>query len=161
MSPAPTPSQTVGPYFAIGLTDRPAHELVAPRAPGAIRLAGRVLDGEGEPVSDALVELWHPEVGFGRCATDGEGRFVFVLAKPPRGEEAPHVEAIVFARGLLRHVVTRVYFPDEAEANATDPVLAGIDAERRSTLVAERDGGGGLRFDVRLQGEGETVFFAV
>lgn len=162
MSPSPTPSQTVGPYFALGLCDRPTSELVAPDAPGAIRLAGRVLDGEGRPVSDALVELWHPEVGFGRSGTDDEGRFAFVLAKAPRAAEAPHFEAMVFARGLLKHVLTRVYFPDEVEANAADPVLAGLDGERRATLVAEPTGDDGeLRFDVRLQGERETVFFAL
>jgi protocatechuate 3,4-dioxygenase, alpha subunit len=121
-----------------------------------------VLDGADEPVNDALVELWHPAVGFGRSATDGQGRFAFVVAKPPRGEEAPHLEAMVFARGLLKQVFTRVYFPDEEEANAADPVLAALEPDRRTTLVAEpaseRDG---LRFDVRLQGERETVFFAL
>ena len=160
MSLPPTPSQTVGPFFTLGLRDGPGSELVAPDAPNAIRLGGRVLDGEGEPVSDALVELWHPEVGFARSGTDEDGRFSFVVAKPPGGSEAPHLEAMVFARGLLRHVVTRIYFPDEPEANAADPVLAALDAERRATLVAEPDEGG-LRFVVRLQGERETVFFAV
>jgi protocatechuate 3,4-dioxygenase, alpha subunit len=144
--PALTPSQTVGPFFAFSLCDRPANELAA----GAIRLSGRVLDGAGEPVNDALVELWNPDAGFGRCGTDADGRFEFIVAQPSDG----HFEVMVFARGLLKQAVTRVYFPD-----AGDAFLASLDERDRSTLVA-RPEGDGLRFDVHLQGERETVFFA-
>jgi protocatechuate 3,4-dioxygenase alpha subunit len=147
-----TPSQTVGPFFSIGLCQRPANELVPPDTPGAISLAGRVLDGAGEPVDDALVELWHPEVGFGRCATDADGRFEFVVAEPRDG----HFETMVFARGLLRQVVTRVYLP-----GADDDFLASLTERDRSTLVAVAMGDGSLGFDVHLQGEQETAFFAI
>jgi protocatechuate 3,4-dioxygenase alpha subunit len=150
--PERTPSQTAGPYFTIGLSERPGNELVPRDAPGAIRLAGRVFDGAGEPVNDALVELWHREVGFGRCATDGEGRFEFVVAESGDG----YFETMVFARGLLKQVVTRVYLP-----GAGDDFLASLDERDRSTLVAEATGDGSLRFDVHLQGERETAFFAI
>jgi protocatechuate 3,4-dioxygenase, alpha subunit len=146
--PPRTPSQTVGPFFAFGLCDRPANALGA----GGIRLVGRVFDGAGEPVDDALVELWHPNAGFGRCGTDAEGRFEFTV---PRTADRCY-EVMVFARGLLKQVVTRVYFPD-----ADDAFLASLDERGRSTLVAEPDDEGGLRFDVHLQGERETVFFVV
>jgi protocatechuate 3,4-dioxygenase, alpha subunit len=183
----PTPSQTVGPFFNIGLPDEGRSELLARDAEGALRLEGTVLDGEGEPVGDALIEIWqanragryaHPEDtreevpleegfrGFGRCETDGSGRYWFVTVKPGpvpaprRGTQAPHIEVSVFARGLLKRLATRMYFPDEQEANEADPVLASVAPERRSTLVAREDDGV-LRFDIRLQGDGETVFFDV
>ena len=143
-----TPSQTVGPFFHFSLCDRPASELSA----GGTRLVGRVLDGAGKPVDDALVELWHPDVGFGRCATDPDGRFEFVVTRPADG----HLEVMVFARGLLKQVVTRVYFPD-----AEDDFLTSLGERDRSTLVAEEEDDGSLRFDIHLQGERETVFFAV
>jgi protocatechuate 3,4-dioxygenase alpha subunit len=143
-----TPSQTVGPFLHIGLMDCYGPELVAPDSPGALRVWGCVLDGAGEPVTDALVEIWHPEAGFGRSDTRDGGRFAFVVAK------APHFEVAVFARGLLKQVVTRMYFPDEP----ADAVLSAVDPERRATLVAVPDGAA-LRFDIRLQGPGETVFF--
>ena len=169
----PTPSQTVGPFFGFALPYAGGPDLADPEAPGAVRVEGQVVDGDGVPVPDALVEVWHagPDGGyadgarFGRCATDAEGHFHFLTVKPgsvpSNGRaQAPHLWLTVFARGLLRHVVTRVYFPDEEAANAADPVLAAVDAERRPTLIAERDGAV-LRFDVRLQGERETVFFDV
>jgi protocatechuate 3,4-dioxygenase, alpha subunit len=143
-----TPSQTVGPFFHFSLCDRPADELAA----GGIRLSGRVYDGAGEPVSDALVELWHPEVGFGRCATDADGRYEFAVTRPADG----YLEVMIFARGLLKQVVTRAYLPD-----AEDAFLASLDERARSTLVAEEEDDGSLRFDIHLQGERETVFFAV
>jgi protocatechuate 3,4-dioxygenase, alpha subunit len=144
----PTPSQTVGPFFHLGLCDRGTNELAA----GGIRLFGRVLDGGGQPVDDALVELWHPDAGFGRCGTDTDGQFEFVVAEP----SDRYFEVMVFARGLLRHVVTRVYFPD-----ADDAFLTSLDERDRSTLVAQTAADGSLRFDIHLQGERETVFFAV
>lgn len=161
--PGLTPAQTVGPYFALGLTRRPANRLVAEDAPGALRIVGRVLDGAGEPVNDALLELWQPgePTLWGRCGTDAEGRFEFVtVAPPPRGDGAPYADMLVFARGLLRHLATRVYFPDEAEANARDTLLSSLAPDERATLVAVPEDGA-LRFDVRLQGERPTVFFAV
>jgi protocatechuate 3,4-dioxygenase alpha subunit len=173
--PERTPSQTVGPFFSLGLCRRPAAELVEPGTSGAIRIVGRVLDGAGEPVNDALVEIWQadadgrytPSWGFGRSATDGEGLFEFLTVKPGAVAaddgrvQAPHVNVIVFARGLLKQVHTRMYFPDEEPANAIDHVLAAIeDPEARATLVAQPEEGA-LRFDIRLQGERETVFFAV
>jgi protocatechuate 3,4-dioxygenase alpha subunit len=164
-----TPSQTVGPYFAIGLFADPSSELVSPDEPGAVRIEGRVFDGAGEPLNDAMVELWQPDGegvfhedwGWGRCGTDEEGRYSFLTAKPGRlGASAPYLTVMVFARGLQKAVLTRLYFPDEAEANATDRVLASLSAEEQATLVAVADGGG-LRFDVHLQGARQTVFFAL
>ncbi|MGH3133765.1 MAG: protocatechuate 3,4-dioxygenase subunit alpha [Gaiellaceae bacterium] len=130
-----TPSQTAGPFFSIGLSRRPQNELPG----GSVRLSGRVLDGEDRPVADAVVELWDPALGFARCATNAEGEFAFLL--PP---QARRLELMVFARGLLKHVVTRLYLPGEP---AEDP-----------TMVASEEGDG-LRFDVHLQGEQETAFF--
>ncbi len=179
MGSGPTPSQTVGPFFSFALPFQGGHEVAAPAAPGAVRVEGQVLDGAGEPVPDALVEIWQagPEgrypsadsqfTGFGRCGTDAEGLFRFVTVKPgatpaPEGRaQAPHLNVTIFARGLLRHLVTRMYFPDEGEANSIDPVLNLVrDPVARSTLVA-REEGGVLRFDIHLQGAGETVFFAI
>lgn len=137
-------------------------------AAGAIRLRGKLLDGAKEPVPDGLVEIWQTDAhfrGFGRCPTERDGSYEFLTQKPaevraPDGAiHAPHVLVSVFARGLLKRVVTRIYFPDEEKANATDPVLALlVDPRRRATLVAARAEGGYI-FDIRLQGEGETVFF--
>ena len=169
-----TPSQTVGPFFSFGLSVRPAAELVPPDSPGAVRIAGVVFDGAGEPVHDALVEIWQADAegayrtdfGWGRCGTDAEGRFSFVTRKPgsvpgPDGDpQAPHLTVLVFARGLLKPVLTRMYFPDEAEANDVDPVLSSVPEPGRATLVA-RAGNDGLEFDVHLQGENETAFFSV
>jgi protocatechuate 3,4-dioxygenase, alpha subunit len=181
-----TPSQTIGPFLAIGLPWPDGPEVADPAAPGAITITGRVLDGAGEPVPDALVETWqagpdgrfdHPDDprgpratgfrGFGRSATDAAGTYRIVtlrpgpLPAPGGGVEAPHLDVTVFARGLLDRVVTRIYFADEPEANAADPVLAGIGDQRaRATLLARPDGDG-YRFDIHLQGSDETAFFAV
>jgi protocatechuate 3,4-dioxygenase, alpha subunit len=156
-----TPSQTVGPFSSIGLCRRPANDLVPASDPEAVRVAGRLLDGAGDPI-DGLVEVWDGAAGrFGRSPTDAEGRFEFTIAKPPPvADEAPHLDVHVFARGLLKHQLTRMYFPDEAEANARDPVLATLDEDARETLVAAQEEGA-LRFDVRMQGDRATVFFAV
>jgi protocatechuate 3,4-dioxygenase alpha subunit len=194
-----TPSQTVGPYFAYGLTPGLYHyayrsavtgKMVESGTEGArIRIEGRVLDGDGEPVPDAMIELWqanahgrynHPAdqrsdnlldpyfKGFARTGTgvDPERRFLFDTIKPGAvGDgQAPHLNLIVFMRGLLTHLYTRVYFSDEAEANAADPVLASVPADRRDTLIAERDeapGGVVYRIDIHMQGPDETVFFDV
>ena len=186
-----TPSQTVGPFFAIGLPWSDGPYVVPDGTPGAIVITGRVTDGAAEPVPDALVETWqadpdgwfgHPDdprrAGppgdaaacrrFGRSPTDGDGRYRIITVRPaalPAGDgttEAPHIDVSVFARGLLDRVVTRIYFPDEADANAADPVLCSIDERlHRDTLLAIADGPDAYRFDIRLQGEGETVFFDV
>jgi protocatechuate 3,4-dioxygenase, alpha subunit len=186
----PTPSQTIGPFFALpGAGALPWPDgpyVVAEGTPGAFRLHGRVLDGAGEPVPDGLVESWqadpdgrfpHPDDphggaarpgfrGFGRCATDPDGRFWLLTVKPgtvpaPDGRpQAPHLDLSVFARGLNQRLVTRVYFADEPAANAADPVLASLPAPARATLLAA-PAGGGYRFDVHLQGEHETAFFDV
>ena len=195
-----TPSQTIGPFFAIGLPWPDGPDVVPEGTPGAVRVGGRVLDGAGDPVPDALVETWqadpagrfaHPDDprgpggsggppgwspggsatggfrGFGRCPTDAEGRWAVRTLKPgplpapDGGVEAPHLDVSVFARGLLQRLVTRIYFPDEAEANAADPLLASIpDPGFRARLVAVPEGDG-LRFDIHLQGEQETPFLAV
>jgi protocatechuate 3,4-dioxygenase, alpha subunit len=180
-----TPSQTVGPFFVDALSWPDGPYAVAPGTPDAVWLRGRVLDGAGEPLPDALVETWqadpagrfdHPDDprgpvpgfrGFGRCATDAAGWYAIHTVKPgpvpgpQRTVQAPHVDVSVFARGLLRRVVTRIYFPDEPAANDADPVLRTIPAgRRRASLIAE-PAADGYRFDIRLQGEHETVFFAV
>ena len=157
MSLPATPSQTVGPFFSIGICRRAEHELV----PDGVPLSGKLVDGDGAPVPDGVVELWSATARtWGRCGTDRDGRFAFVVAKPPAAAgEAPRYDVLVFARGLLRHQLTRVYFPDEAAANAADPVLSSLDPADRATLVAAADGDG-LRFDIRMQGDSQTVFFA-
>jgi protocatechuate 3,4-dioxygenase alpha subunit len=190
-----TPSQTVGPYFAYGLTatqygydfDQPFDAVVALEGARGerIRLEGQVIDGDGNPVNDALVEISQPdgigeypqsvddarEIGFrafGRAGTgtDAQNRFVFHTVKPGAEApgEAPHINVIVMMRGMLLHAFTRVYFSDEAEANAKDAVLNSAPAERRNTLVAKRSESGGAvtyRFDIHMQGPSETVFFDV
>jgi protocatechuate 3,4-dioxygenase alpha subunit len=168
MTFAPTPSQTVGPFFSIGLCERPSGELVSRDAEGAIEITGRVLDGAGEPLPDALVEIWQADAegthrggfGWGRCGTDAGGEFRFVTIRPGRvAGQAPHVTVLVFARGLLKPVLTRMYFPDETAANDADPVLAGVgDPVARASLIAAGEGGR-FRFDVHLQGDLQTAFF--
>ena len=166
MSGPLTPSQTVGPFFGVGLPFEKGEQLAPPGSADVMRIEGQVLDGKGEPVPDALLEIWQPGTGFGRARTDSEGAFSVTTVKPgavpaPDGRvQAPHFNVTVFARGLLRHLVTRLYFPDETEANAADPVLNLVEPARRETLVA-KNCGGVLHFDVRLQGERETVFFAI
>lgn len=183
-----TPSQTVGPFLHIGLPWPDGPTVVPEGSPDAVVITGRVVDGTGGPVGDALVETWqadpqgrfdHPADprgttgrngtgfrGFGRCPTDTGGEYRIVTRKPgrlptPDGDlEAPHLDVSVFARGLLDRVVTRLYFADEPAANAADPVLQAVDPARRATLLAVPEGAG-YRFDIRLQGPGETVFFDV
>jgi protocatechuate 3,4-dioxygenase alpha subunit len=161
----PTPSQTIGPFFGFALPFPDDASPAEPGVAGTVRIEGRLLDGENQPVDDGLLEVWAGDQ-FARCRTDPEGAFHFSLARPAgsgASDEtgaAPHFEVLVFARGLLRHLVTRLYLPDEQDANAADPVLARVPAQRRHTLVA-RPAGDVLVFDVRLQGDDETVFFAV
>ena len=189
-----TPSQTIGPFFAYALT--PADygyaalvgaDLVTPDAAGEpIRIAGRLVDGAGQPVPDAMIEIWQADGagrypgagapllpnsgfrGFGRAPCDAAGAFVFRTVKPgpvpgPAGRpQAPHVDVGIFARGLLSRLFTRIYFADEP-SNQADPILAVVPPERRATLIARRDEAAGApplyRFDIHLQGERETVFF--
>jgi protocatechuate 3,4-dioxygenase alpha subunit len=159
--PGRTPSQTVGPFYAIALCRETQSEIVPD---GSLRIAGHVLDGAGEPVTDAVVELWQADKGgtrWGRCGTDATGRFEFRTEKPASmADEAQSVDVIVLARGLLKHLVTRIYFPDEPSANAADPELSSLEPRDRETLVAT-EADGGLSFDIRLQGEKQTVFFAL
>jgi protocatechuate 3,4-dioxygenase alpha subunit len=183
-----TPSQTVGPYLSIGLFGEVVGpRLVDPADARAIVLSGFLIDGAGEPVPDGMIEIWqanaagryaHPadtrdevplEGGFtgaGRSGTIDGGRFELVIVKPGRvpwpdgGLQAPHLAISVFARGLLKHAVTRMYFPDEADANASDPVLMRLDENQRRSLTA-RAVATGLHFDIVLQGPGQTTFFAV
>jgi protocatechuate 3,4-dioxygenase alpha subunit len=168
-----TPSQTVGPYLAIGLPWADGPDVVPEGTPGEILIWGTVFDGAGATIPDALIETWqadadgrfdHPDDprgavtgfrGFGRCPTDADGSYAIRTILPGAlPGQAPHIDVSVFARGLLHRVVTRIYFADDPE----DPVLASVPEERRSTLIATPSGGG-YRFDVRLQGAGETVFF--
>ena len=185
-SDGPTPWQTVGPFFHGALPYEHGPRVAGPDRPGVFALTGRVLDGEGGPVPDALVEIWQADElgrfvaepgifaevtgggfrGFGRCATDEDGRFAFHTVKPAGVRtvdgraQAPHLAMSVFARGMLRRAVTRVYFADEAAANAADPLLSGLDADRRGTLLATGTAAG-YGFDVHIQGDRETVFLDV
>ena len=180
-----TPSATVGPYLAIGLTWEDGPSVVVPGTPGAVWLRGRVFDGEGNEILDAMVETWqadpdgrfdHPDDprgaqaypgfrAFGRSHTT-EGEYAICTLKPGRvpdgagGLQAPHVDVSVFARGVLDRVVTRIYFADEAGANAEDAVLRSLPDDARRTLIAT-PGDDGYRLDIHLQGDRETVFFAV
>jgi protocatechuate 3,4-dioxygenase alpha subunit len=194
MARGQTPSQTVGPYFAYGLAPEQygyafkslaSNQLVVPDMDGErIRLEGRVFDGAGAIIPDALIEIWQADAGgryahpadprgsnsrfkgFGRfgTGTDPENRFIFDTVKPGSvdGVQAPHINVIVLMRGMLVHAFTRIYFDDEAEANAKDPVLGTLPADRRGTLIAKRSVGPGgtvYRFDIHMQGPEETVFF--
>ena len=187
MSELLTPSQTVGPYFSMRLPWPEGPFVVPEGTPGAITIIGRLYDGAGDVIPDGLIETWqadpdgrfaHPDDprgpvppartafrGFGRAKTEPDGSFAIVTLKPgplPFGDgrtEAPHINVSVFSRGMLDRSVTRIYFPDEPEANAADPVLAAVPADRLQTLIARPAGDGLLRFDVHMQGERETVFF--
>jgi protocatechuate 3,4-dioxygenase, alpha subunit len=158
----PTPSQTVGPFFGFALPFE--GDAVATGKGDALRIEGQVLDGAGEPVADSLVEVWQGDL-FARSRTDGEGAFHVTVQKPAALRlrdgrmRAPHLNITVFARGLLRHLSTFCYFPDELEANRVDPVLELLEPEVRNTLIAHRKGEV-LRFDIHLQGKDETAFFA-
>ena len=192
-----TPSQTVGPYFAYGLspeqygygmTSIAGPELADETVPGSrIHIEGGVFDGKGEPVGDALIEIWQADAeghyvrpagansrftGFGRCGTGThpEMKFWFDTIKPGIATTdstgsgkpgAPHINVTVLMRGLLLHAFTRIYFPDEAEANTTDPVLLLVPEQRRHTLIATETAPGRYRFDIHMQGEDETVFFDI
>ena len=185
MSLYATANQTVGPYLHIGLTWLNTANIAGKGVPGErVSVQGRLLDGDGKPVSDGLIEIWqanshgkyaHPEDGqkkpldkgfrgFGRVPTDAKGGFRFSTIKPgrvpgPNGlPQAPHLVVSVFMRGLLKHLATRMYFPDEP-ANREDPLLKLVPSERRATLVARRKARGLLEWNVILQGKGETVFF--
>jgi protocatechuate 3,4-dioxygenase alpha subunit len=183
-----TPSQTAGPFLTIGLIDGPiTNRLVDESDPRAIRITGVLLDGAGDPVTDGMVEIWQANAagryahsaddredvpledgfwGFGRSSTADGGRFEFVTVKPGRVPwvdgrlQAPHMLVGVFARGLLKRVATRMYFADEEAANAEDPVLLALGLSERPTLVARAEDGA-FRFDIVLQGRGQTTFFAV
>jgi protocatechuate 3,4-dioxygenase, alpha subunit len=181
-----TPWQTVGPFFHFALPYDEGSAVAGASRAGAITLHGYVYDGEGTGLPDALVEVWQADEsgsfveapgifaepsddgfrGFGRAATDEDGHYSFRTVKPAGvptedgAAQAPHIAMSVFARGMLRRVVTRVYFDDEADANDSDPLLSSLEDPRAATLVAGSDEGG-YRFDVRLQGDDETVFLDV
>ena len=200
-----TPSQTVGPFFAYGLSPKGrcqwdpngtyswketvGDNLVTPDAAGEkIRIEGCITDGDGMPINDAMIEIWQADAqgryasprddrarpntqfkGFGRSATDKNGVYSFDTIKPgavpgPNGQQqAPHIVVCIYSRGMLRQVYTRLYFDGEA-ANNADPILNLVPAERRGTLIAHKESRGGqalFRFDIRVQGEGETVFFDI
>ncbi|MFZ0386236.1 MAG: protocatechuate 3,4-dioxygenase subunit alpha [Solirubrobacteraceae bacterium] len=186
----PTPSQTVGPYFSIGLPWPEGPHAVPPSTRDAITITGTVYDGAGEPIPDHLLEFWQPDGdgrfadgfghggaseqagfrGFARCGAEvGDGTYELITVKPgsapgPSGSvQAPHIAVTVMARGMLDRCVTRIYFADEERANARDPVLARVPEERRATLLAQPSAGGAYRFDFRIQGPPavETVFFAI
>jgi len=177
MSLQATTSQTVGPYLHIGLTPMTIENLAPAGVAGErVSIEGKVVDGDGKPVNDAMVEIWQANAagkygtkefrGFGRSATDDKGMFRFQTIKPgrvpgPGGKlQAPHIAANIFMRGQLKQLVSRIYFPEDP-ANADDPVLALVPAERRATLIAKRVAGkpGALEWNVILQGRDETAFF--
>lgn len=173
-----TPGHTIGPFYGYALPYEEDNRLVAPHHPAAIQLTGRVLDGNGDPVVDSLLEIWQADqngnisqepgslrrdgftfTGWGRTATDNTGRYSFTTVAPGSGsgDHAPFIAMTVFARGLLNRLFTRVYLPDDDAALTSDRLLASLPSARRSTLIASRDNDA-LIFDVVLQGEDETVF---
>jgi protocatechuate 3,4-dioxygenase alpha subunit len=184
----PTPSHTVGPFYGYSLPFAGGEDVAPHGHPDTITVHGHVYDGEGNPLPDALVEVWGPDpdgtmptvdgsmrrdpasgaclgrngvefTGFGRIQTDADGHwYVRTLRPGARGHNAPYLSVCVFARGLLHHLFTRVYFEGDETALATDPLLAQLDEDRRRTLIATKDRTGTYRFDIRLQGEDETVF---
>ncbi|WP_141207902.1 protocatechuate 3,4-dioxygenase subunit alpha [Streptomyces griseorubiginosus] len=184
----PTPSHTVGPFYGYALPFPGGGDIAPVGHPDTITVQGYITDGEGNPLPDAFVELWGPDpdgnlpttdgsirrdpatggylgrngvefTGWGRIQTDANGHWYARTLRPgARGQSAPHLSVCVFARGLLVHLFTRVYLPGDEAALAADPLLSRLDADRRDTLVAADTGHGTYRFDIRLQGEGETVF---
>ncbi|MER6629872.1 protocatechuate 3,4-dioxygenase subunit alpha [Streptomyces sp. NPDC000987] len=184
----PTPSHTVGPFYGFALPFRGGEDIAPRGHPDTVTLHGHVYDGEGGGLPDALVELWGPDTrgvlpttdgsmrrdpatgghlgrngveftGFGRVQTDADGHWYARTLRPgARGRSAPYVSVCVFARGLLVHLFTRIYLPGDEAALAADPLLSRLDTGRRDTLIARDEGNGTYRFDIRLQGEGETVF---
>ncbi|MDQ0029888.1 protocatechuate 3,4-dioxygenase subunit alpha [Arthrobacter bambusae] len=180
----PTPGQTVGPFYGYALPFPKDNELLAPGSAGSIRLQGTVYDGAGEPIPDAILEIWQPDAegnvvqrtgslvrdgytftGWGRAAVGNSGVFTFTTVNPGptppvpgKPAAAPFISVAVFARGLMNRLFTRIYLPENEEALAADPLLSSLDPERRSTLIARRDPDGGLTWDLRLQGANETVF---
>ena len=181
-----TPWQTVGPFFHYALPYDAGSAVVGADRNGAFTLHGHVYDGQGDPIPDALVEIWQADEhgafvstpgifeapsadgfrGFGRSATDTDGHYTFTTVKPAAvptedgADQAPYIAMSMFARGMLRRVVTRVYFDDESAANESDPLLSSLDATESTTLVAKADAEG-YRFDIRLQGADQTVFLDV
>lgn len=176
----PTPGQTIGPFFAFGLDYAKKHEVAFPHSPGAIVLGGTVYDGAGSPIPDAIVEIFgatpegtvptdrgsrrrddHSFTGFGRAATTDDGHYEFWTRNPgPIDGKPPFFAAVVFARGLPDKLHTRIYLPEHEELRAADPFLSSLTPEERDSLIATRTPDGGLSFDIRLQGEKETVFLA-
>ncbi|WP_329232563.1 protocatechuate 3,4-dioxygenase subunit alpha [Streptomyces canus] len=184
----PTPSHTVGPFYGHALPFPGGGDIAPIGHPDTIVLQGYITDGEGNPLPDAFVELWSadpdgnvPQVdgsirrdpasggylgrngveftGWGRIQTDANGHWTARTLRPgARGQSAPYISVCVFARGLLVHLYTRIYLPGDKAALTADPLLARVPAERRDTLIARSQGDGTYRFDIRLQGEGETVF---
>lgn len=174
-----TPAQTVGPFYGYALPYEKDRELLAPGSPGSIRLQGTVYDGAGHPIPDAILEIWQPDsegniisktgslvrdgytfTGWGRSAVGNTGVYTFTTLNPgpTKPGAAAFISVAVFARGLMNRLFTRIYLPENEEALAADPLLSSLDPERRKTLIARRDADGGLTFDIRLQGDGETVF---
>jgi protocatechuate 3,4-dioxygenase alpha subunit len=184
----PTPSHTVGPFYGYALPFPGGGDIAPVGHPDTITVQGHIYDGEGNPLPDAFVELWGPDpdgnlsttdgsirrdpasggylgrngvefTGWGRIQTDANGHWYARTLRPgARGRSAPYLSACVFARGLLVHLFTRIYLPGDEAALTADPLLSGLDPARRDTLIARDEGRGTYRFDIRLQGEGETVF---
>jgi protocatechuate 3,4-dioxygenase alpha subunit len=175
----PTPGQTIGPFYGYALPYSRGHELVPPGHPRAVRLHGTVYDGHGVPIPDALLELRQADesgtvpvadgslsrdgmvfTGWGRCGTDPAGQYAFISVEPgpTAPDAAPFFAVTLFARGLLDRLFTRVYLPGDPAKLARNALLSQLSEQRRQTLLAVRDGDGSLRFDIRLQGDGETVF---
>ncbi|MCK8432812.1 protocatechuate 3,4-dioxygenase subunit alpha [Streptomyces sp. D2-8] len=184
----PTPSHTVGPFYGHALPFRGGEDIAPLGHPDTVTVHGRVTDGEGNPLPDALIELWGPGpdgtlptadgsmrrdaasggflgrngvefTGWGRIQTDANGHWYARTLRPgARGRSAPYLSVCVFARGLLVHLYTRIYLPGDAAVLAADPLLSGLEDARRDTLIAVAEGDATYRFDIRLQGEGETVF---
>jgi protocatechuate 3,4-dioxygenase, alpha subunit len=178
---APTPGQTIGPFYGYALPFTDGEKLVDRAHPGSIRLHGTVRDGKGTPIPDSLLEIWqadehgniaqetgslirdgHTFTGWGRTAVDNVGHYSFTTVNPGATEQgkAPFILLTVFARGLLNRLFTRIYLPEDTGALAGDPLLSSLPEERRSTLVAVREANGDLRFDINLQGPEETVFLS-
>ncbi|MFI9803395.1 protocatechuate 3,4-dioxygenase subunit alpha [Streptomyces sp. NPDC052301] len=183
----PTPSHTVGPFYGYALPFRGGEEIAPLGHPDTVTVHGYVLDGAGEPLPDAFVELWAPApdgtvprvdgsmrrdpatgghlgrngvefTGWGRVQTDADGHWYARTLRPgARGGNAPYLSVCVFARGLLTHLFTRIYLPGDEASLAADPLLTRV-GDRRATLIADDEGRATYRFDIRLQGEGETVF---